>query len=54
MTGTAEAVDIDENLISMLNEYVEEYNNKNKGNADYEELKKWKLDDNDGYPTLEE
>ena len=54
VTGTAEAVDIDENLISMLNEYVEEYNNKNKGNADYEELKKWKLDDNDGYPTLEE
>ena len=38
-------------IINKLNEYVEIYNQKNKDNEDFVELKYWKKGDN-GYPTF--
>ena len=38
-------------FINKLNEYVESYNQKNKDNEDFVELKYWKKGDN-GYPTF--
>ncbi len=40
-------------IINKLNEYVENYNQENKDNEDFIELKYWKKGEN-GYPTFEE
>lgn len=40
-------------LVTLLNEYVENYNSENSSNEDYVELYLWKIDDNTKYPVLE-
>ena len=45
VTGATTATEINESLITTLNEYVTNYNNANKENSDYIELKAWELND---------
>lgn len=42
-TGEATSTEINDNLITTLNEYVTNYNNTNKNNDDFIELKSWEL-----------
>ena len=44
ITGETTATPIDSTLITTLNEYVASYNETNKNNEDFVELKLWKLD----------
>ena len=43
----------EKSLISLLNSYVQTYNEKNKNNENFIELSYWKIDSKSGYPTFE-
>ena len=45
VTGTINSSDIDENLIITLNEFVTNYNETNKNEEEFIELKQWKMDE---------